>query len=54
MPTFSILQYMGLQKDRIYSAAIFETRRKAGGGGGKSEKTYKLLTDLLVIEGNDF
>ena len=33
MPTFSILQYMGLQKDRIYSAAIFETRRKAGGGG---------------------
>ena len=32
MPTFSILQYMGLQKDRIYSAAIFETRRKAGGG----------------------
>ena len=34
MPTFSILQYMGLQKDRIYSAAIFEIRRKAGGGGG--------------------
>ena len=33
MPTFSILQYMGLQKDRIYSAAIFETRRKKGGGG---------------------